>query len=739
MQLQIIEYLIDTCEQILSVKPNSRIIIAGDINKLNIRNLLNQLSLIQLVKVPTRGQNILDVFITNAPHDWKKVKVVKSLVKSDHDMVITYPRDVIKAERKNSYFRDVRQHKKINMLYELGTVDWNMITKDGQTPDEMTLKFYETMWPIFEKCFPLIKVRTSSRDPPFMSPLVKHLLKQRKRAIQKSDSESHARLQDQINKLIRENQLNAVKQENKNQKTGSKQWWSNVNSITGRNNRSRSVSAAFDPSEINVYFQSINSDPQYAAPEPVEIPDGTRVPSLSINTTLHLLQNLKRTASGPDDLPYWFWKEFAFELAPTITNIFNTSLKLSKVPKMWKHANVLPVPKESILNSLNQLRPISLTDLIMRLFERSVFKTEIAHVTRHAIDSDQFAYKEGHNSIMALIKCQHTWLRWLEGDAKYVRVLSFDFRKAFDSVPHDILCEKLKKLPINPYVTNWLISFLEDRKQRVVVDGIETEYLNINRGVPQGTVLGPVLFSIMVNDIKTVNPINQLVKFADDMTLEVPGNENGDTSQAEVDSIQTWSENNRMSLNTEKTYEIIVRRNIPTLLPDPFPFIKRRTWLKILGITLQDLPSKWDLHFDEMLKKASARMYIMRVCKYYGFPIKQLDMLFNTLIMPIITYGIELWGGAYFNKYISQIDKFINRAHRKGYISEKLNIKEISIKRDKKLWDKVIHNKDNALQELLPDKLNRHLRPRGHEFELPLVRTERFKSSFVNRCLFNFV
>ncbi|CAB4022582.1 Hypothetical predicted protein, partial [Paramuricea clavata] len=172
------------------------------------------------------------------------------------------------------------------------------------------------------------------------------------------------------------------------------------------------------------------------------------------------------------------------------------------------------------------------------------------------------------------------------------------------------------------------------------------------------------------------------------MTLEVPGNENGDTSQAEVDSIQTWSENNRMSLNMEKTYEMIVRRNIPTLLPDPFPFIKRRTWLKILGITLQDLPSKWDLQFDEMLKKASARMYIMRVCKYYGFPIKQLDMLFNTLIMPIITYGIELWGGAYFNKYISQIDKFINRAHRNGYISEKLNIKEISIKREKKLWDK---------------------------------------------------
>ena len=101
--------MIDTCEQILSSKPNSRLIIAGDINKLNIRNLLHQLPATQLVKVPTRGKKILDVFITNAPYDWKQVKVVKSLVRTDHDIVTTYPRDAIKAVRRNSYFRDARQ------------------------------------------------------------------------------------------------------------------------------------------------------------------------------------------------------------------------------------------------------------------------------------------------------------------------------------------------------------------------------------------------------------------------------------------------------------------------------------------------------------------------------------------------------------------------------------------------------------------------------------------------------
>ena len=256
-------------------------------------------------------------------------------------------------------------------------------------------------------------------------------------------------------------------------------------------------------------------------------------------------------------------------------------MRKGKVPKVWKRADLIPVPKEATSENCNQLRPISLTDIIMRIFEKCIYKTEIAHSIRDIIDSDQFAYKECHNTIMALIKCQHLSLKWLENGARYVRVFSFVFKKVFDSVPHDILCNKLKNLPINPYIINWIVNFLECRHQRVKVDGIRTEYVSINRGVPQGTVLGSLLFSVMMNDIKTDSTQNELVKFADDLTLEVPVYDDEDTPMTEVSNIAEWSERNRMQFNMKRTYEMVIRSKISTPLPAAIPNIHRKTWLKI--------------------------------------------------------------------------------------------------------------------------------------------------------------
>ena len=319
---------------------------------------------------------------------------------------------------------------------------------------------------------------------------------------------------------------------------------------------------------------------------------------------------------------------------------------------------------------------------------------------------------------MALVKCQHEWLRRLDSDADFIRIFSFDFSKAFDSVPHDMVCRKLRNFEINPYIHNWIVNFLMGRQQRVVVDGISTSYLSINRGIPQGTVIGPILFLIKINDIKAVNPSgNLLVKYADDISLSIPvgAKLNQADSESEVKSIMEWAKNNRMSLNLGKTWEMLMKGKTEKDEPDPLQYIKRKSNLKLLGVTFEDNPTNWDTHFDYMLSKASSRLYILRVCKYNGFSVDYLDLLFKSLILSIFTYAIEVWGGAFYNKYLSRIDKFLNRAFKLRYTKVCYSVWNILSAKDRQLWEK-IQSPDNALHHLLPPTRDRVLRNRGHSF-----------------------
>ena len=218
---ELLEYLSDKCEEILCLDSSARIIIAGDINKLAINDLCTQPNLQQLVSKSTRGQRILDIFITSCPYLWKKPSVFKGLVKSDHMAIIVNPCVQAKPERKYVYFGDVREHRKINMEKCFQKCDWSAIYKANNVDEAITL-LNDKIFSIFNECFPLIKVKVSTRDPPYMSPLVKHLCNKRNKQIKIG---ANPDIQERINKLIRLNQVRSVNEENRKFKQGSRKWW----------------------------------------------------------------------------------------------------------------------------------------------------------------------------------------------------------------------------------------------------------------------------------------------------------------------------------------------------------------------------------------------------------------------------------------------------------------------------------------------------------------------------------
>ena len=183
----------------------------------------------------------------------------------------------------------------------------------------------------------------------------------------------------------------------------------------------------------------------------------------------------------------------------------------------------------------------------------------------------------------------------------YVRRANFTTKPHFHSLCVDILL-------------NFGLTTIESLKQRFVVDGYRTKYVSLNR--VQGTVLGPVLFSIFINDIKAVNTNkNLLVKFADDITVSLPieANVGLDESETEVPSSIEWSENNRMKVNLTKTWELLLRGKTTRTPPEPLEIIGRKGRLKLLGSTFEQALVNWDTHIDYLLSKASSRVYIIKI------------------------------------------------------------------------------------------------------------------------------
>ena len=179
------------------------------------------------------------------------------------------------------------------------------------------------------------------------------------------------------------------------------------------------------------------------------------------------------------------------------------------------------------------------------------------------MNDSKFAYRRGGSCVNALLKMQHSFLAALDKkDTLAVRMFTMDFSKAFDNVKHHLLVEKLKNSPLNPYIVNWFVSFLANRRQRVIYNGVLSEWKEVNKGTTQGSVSGPYLFNIFINDLELEDhEETSLTKYADDSTiLSIISKGLPDKSNMVLSTFMDWAVRNSMPCNTEKCKELILKK-----------------------------------------------------------------------------------------------------------------------------------------------------------------------------------
>jgi hypothetical protein len=260
-------------------------------------------------------------------------------------------------------------------------------------------------------------------------------------------------------------------------------------------------------------------------------------------------------AAGPDEISPWVLKTAANELGPALSVLFQLSLDTGVVPVDWLCANITPIFKKGDKTNPANYRSVNLTSVCSKLFEHILHSNIMHHLNANEILCEQqHGFRQGHSCETQLISTIQDIALELD-NRKQIDIIIMDFTKAFDKVPHRRLLLKLWRYGIRGKIHKWIEGFLTHRKQRVVIDGESSEWVNVESSVPQGTVTGPLDFLLFINDLPD-NITTNVRLFADDCILytTVAGPEDAGKLQQDLDTLTKWQTTWQMEFNPQKCY-----------------------------------------------------------------------------------------------------------------------------------------------------------------------------------------
>ena len=432
-----------------------------------------------------------------------------------------------------------------------------------------------------------IKVRPS--DPPWLTTFIKRYIRKRKRAYRKAkqtDLQYHwdkfRKLRNKVVSLIKESKRTCdenIAKKLKSDSLTSTDWWSTLKTVI-----SPTATSSIPPLESNGRIYTDEQDKanllnNYFKEQTLLDDSNAELPALppyNIESTLNsiiltplevesVLKSLPiGKASGPNGLSNRILKELSKELAFPLCVLFNRSLSQGEVPRQWKEANICPIHKKDDPSLVSNYRPISLLNSEDKVFERLIFKHLYNHLRdNNVLSSLQSGFIQGDSTVNQLTFLYNTFCQALDM-GKEVRVVFCDIRKAFDRVWHAGLLHKLKAAGVQGELLKWFTNYLAERKQRVILPGVASDWTYILAGVPQGSILGPILFLIYINDI--VAEIGSNIRlFADDTSLYIIV-ENPITSavclNSDLSKISIWANNWLVDFYPIKTESMLISRKL---------------------------------------------------------------------------------------------------------------------------------------------------------------------------------
>ena len=362
--------------------------------------------------------------------------------------------------------------------------------------------------------------------------------------------------------------------------------------------------------------------------------------------------NPSKTA-GPDGIHGMVLKNCASTLAKPLTIMFNISFVTGSIPNEWKLASVVPVHKKDEKGSVENYRPISLTSLIMKVFERCIRK-ELLNSCEHLIDPRQHGFTNAKSCTTQMVPFTYDLTLTLNNKSK-VDVIYFDFAKAFDSVSHDLIQKKLKhEYKVDGLMLRFIKSYLQGRQQHVVIGGVASSQLKVKSGVPQGSILGPLLFVLFINDMfQCISQKTDIALYADDTKIwrEIIISEDHFILQSDIDKLFAWSIRNKMKFHPSKSKVLSITNQRNMLHNLPFTIFQYRlnsTYIDYvssyvdLGVTVNN-KLLWKEQCDKLVCKGNSQLgMLMRTC-HFTMNKKQKRTFYLTIVRSIFEHCSIIW------------------------------------------------------------------------------------------------